>query len=109
MYATNGIPLWRSPLLPVGTVICVQALKACADYGDHSQCVHGEIQLPQFEGTYWAHPEAAAVHALHDGSWGGWGFNVESKDDHKVTFRDGGYQEQTGTGCHGQGTVRFSP
>ena len=28
MRATNGIPLGCSPLLPVGTVICVETLKA---------------------------------------------------------------------------------
>lgn len=77
--------------------------KACADYGDHDKCVHGELDSPLFEKA-WSHPDEAAVHVLHDGSWGGWGFNVAEKKDTLLHFRDGGFQEQTGTDCNGKGT-----
>ena len=46
----------------------------------------------------WAYPEVASIDVLHDGAWGGWGFNVGSKSGDELTFRNGGFQEQTGFG-----------
>ena len=36
--------------------------------------------------------EVAAIDVLHDGAWGGWGFNVGEKTGNLLTFRDGGFQ-----------------
>jgi hypothetical protein len=36
-----------------------------------------------------------------DGAWGGWGFNVASKSGNVASFRNGGFQEQTGFGGAG--------
>ena len=36
--------------------------------------------------------EVAAIDVLHDGAWGGWGFNVASKRGNELTFRNGGFQ-----------------
>ena len=52
--------------------------QACADYGDHDRCVHGAMASPHFKARM-ANPEEAAIHVLHDGSWGGWGFNVKKQ------------------------------
>ena len=75
--------------------------EGCADYGDHYKCMHGQMASSHWANTSWAHPERAAIDVLHDGAWGGWGFNVGSKSGEMLSFRNGGFQEQTGFGGAG--------
>ena len=89
-----------SPWYKGGWACRFEPCEGCADYGDHYMCMHGEMSSSAFNKT-WAHPEVAGIDVLHDGAWGGWGFNVGSKEGDKLTFRNGGFQEQTGFGGGG--------
>ena len=73
---------------------------ASADPGDHSFSVHGQIDIPRVRSKSWSKAtlSVAGISALHDGSWGNWGFNVNSKNGSLLGFRNGGFQEQTGSG-----------
>ena len=77
-----------SPWMSHGWACRFANCQACADYGDHNPCVHGAMASPHFNVSM-AHPEEAAVHVLHDGSWGGWGFNVEGQDGEMYVSRWG--------------------
>jgi len=78
---------------------------AAADPADHSPYMHGSITDPALSKEWsQASIDAAAVHALQDGSWGNWGFNVKNKTGQILGFRNGGFQEQTGAGFDGSGS-----
>eukprot|EP01051_Picozoa_sp_SAG22_P005294 SAG22_NODE_310_length_12645_cov_20.450183_1_plen_405_part_00 len=98
--AVAGVPCHRndthfpdSPWYKGGWTCRFEPCAGCADYGDHYKCIHGQMSSGAFNKT-WAHPEVAGIDVLHDGAWGGWGFNVGSKQGELLTFRDGGFQEQ---------------
>ena len=95
----NNTAFPDSPWFKDGWACRYDPCVASADYGDHSQYIHGSIHSPAFDREWSvASVSSAAVHALHDGSWGNWGFNVESKNGSTLSFRNGGFQEQTGSG-----------
>ena len=52
--------------------------------------MHGAMSSGAFNKS-WSHPEVAGIDVLHDGAWGGWGFNVASKIGNEISFRNGGF------------------
>ena len=58
-----------SPWYKGGWTCRFEPCEGCADYGDHYQCIHGQMSSSAFNKT-WAHPEVAAIDVLHDGAWG---------------------------------------
>ena len=96
----NNTVFADSPWYKEGWTCRFEPCEGCADYGDHYKCIHGQMSSGAFNKT-WAHPEVAAIDVLHDGAWGGWGYNVGSKSGKELTFRNGGFQEQTGFGGAG--------
>ena len=52
-----------SPWYDGGWACRFEPCQACADYGDHNKCMHGQMESSLFKGS-WKHPEVAAVLSL---------------------------------------------